>query len=456
MERGVSQEQVRREKQEQNLYGANLFQSGEHDSAEVETYIATQEKTHLAEGLELQQRTIRRLPYIDGQVRGFGGQPMTEVNQSGYLLAKNQYLSGDEAAYILMHRRGHDITITERDNELMGHGKIGDGFMIVTPYEEEQDEATARRLGFWPEYRRSYVWFHRKISETELECVDLSIDQSSVATYKSLLSELGLDLPDDIQSHDIPAYGITFTAESEQARDELIDNVKGRYRALNNDPSAKQATDGFEAVEYLEKNAHHYIKLLIDMHRAVAETRASGNLHELIRLSSSQALKKLNCLDPSERQALNNLLHSPIVTEDHTFALSTLVSAQRYGIWQSISEQVGGAEEWIYPAQVSAGVASEIYDMALIDHVYGGTNQAAAEFKTKPGCDGGTSFLQQNEAEVKSSIFGGEKYVFNKKMYCVVCQAPPKEKAKPKWCGPCGICRTCDGKLQAKNSWLAA
>jgi hypothetical protein len=41
-------------------------------------------------------------------------------------------------------------------------------------------------------------------------------------------------------------------------------------------------------------------------------------------------------------------------------------------------------------------------------------------------------------------------YKFDKKMFCVVCQAPPKEKAAKKLCGPCGICKGCDSKLKRK------
>lgn len=42
------------------------------------------------------------------------------------------------------------------------------------------------------------------------------------------------------------------------------------------------------------------------------------------------------------------------------------------------------------------------------------------------------------------------KYSFNKKMYCVVCQAPPKKEEGKKSCGPCGICRSCDKQLSTK------
>lgn len=42
-------------------------------------------------------------------------------------------------------------------------------------------------------------------------------------------------------------------------------------------------------------------------------------------------------------------------------------------------------------------------------------------------------------------------YKFDKRMYCVDCQAPPEKDAKPKWCGPCGLCRDCDKKHGGKG-----
>jgi hypothetical protein len=75
------------------------------------------------------------------------------------------------------------------------------------------------------------------------------------------------------------------------------------------------------------------------------------------------------------------------------------------------------------------------------------------------GCGGSIgmkSFEEMTLEEAYSAIFGAsssstEKYSFNKKMYCVVCQAPPKEKASKKDCGPCGLCRTCDKKAGGKG-----
>ena len=56
---------------------------------------------------------------------------------------------------------------------------------------------------------------------------------------------------------------------------------------------------------------------------------------------------------------------------------------------------------------------------------------------------------------VFSSIFSGNEklnYKFDKKMFCVVCQAPPKGSDKEKACGPCGLCRGCDRAARIKES----
>lgn len=60
-------------------------------------------------------------------------------------------------------------------------------------------------------------------------------------------------------------------------------------------------------------------------------------------------------------------------------------------------------------------------------------------------------FTDLSQAGYGSLFKPEQKYSFNKKMYCVVCQAPPKENGEPKkMCGPCGICKSCDSKLSSK------
>jgi hypothetical protein len=76
---------------------------------------------------------------------------------------------------------------------------------------------------------------------------------------------------------------------------------------------------------------------------------------------------------------------------------------------------------------------------------------AADKGQVFSGC-GASLAAKGTEAELEQLGYGNKtstesSYAFNKKMFCVVCQAPPKEKAPKKMCGPCGICRDCDAKL---------
>lgn len=67
---------------------------------------------------------------------------------------------------------------------------------------------------------------------------------------------------------------------------------------------------------------------------------------------------------------------------------------------------------------------------------------------------GGEDIFSADVEDVINALFGTknapEAYSFNKKMYCVVCQAPPEENAGKKMCGPCGLCRSCDNKASSK------
>lgn len=61
--------------------------------------------------------------------------------------------------------------------------------------------------------------------------------------------------------------------------------------------------------------------------------------------------------------------------------------------------------------------------------------------------------LEASDKELFESVFGRKKsaeYSFDKKMYCQVCQKPPKKGETKKYCEPCGYCQDCDKKAAAK------
>ncbi len=98
-----------------------------------------------------------------------------------------------------------------------------------------------------------------------------------------------------------------------------------------------------------------------------------------------------------------------------------------------------------------------IREFALMQEIHGAGRRASIDKKVFNGC--GSTLVPDEfsvEDQLETSGYGNKtdketKYDFNKKMYCVDCQAPPKEKEAKKWCGPCGLCRGCDKKYGGKG-----
>lgn len=82
--------------------------------------------------------------------------------------------------------------------------------------------------------------------------------------------------------------------------------------------------------------------------------------------------------------------------------------------------------------------------------------QTYTEQRQYSGCGLSLSSQETVITELSQSGYGNktnieQKYSFNKKMHCVVCQSPPKAPNEPKkMCGPCGICKSCDKALSSK------
>ncbi len=89
----------------------------------------------------------------------------------------------------------------------------------------------------------------------------------------------------------------------------------------------------------------------------------------------------------------------------------------------------------------------------LIAEMNGSGERARALGINFSGC-GETLTAQE---EIKEQGFGNKtnestEYKFDKKMYCVTCQSPPKEGEAMKMCGPCGICQPCDTAIRRREA----
>lgn len=127
-----------------------------------------------------------------------------------------------------------------------------------------------------------------------------------------------------------------------------------------------------------------------------------------------------------------------------------------YGVWALFKKRLDGE------AVAFAGDFFDAYRMQeqLHQEVMGAFNDFVSRGEVLIGCGGSIDFASGKLSAIMGAsgemvfgaIFGGssfeEKYSFSKRMFCVVCQAPPKQQEKTKLCGPCGICRICDSHLK--------
>lgn len=128
----------------------------------------------------------------------------------------------------------------------------------------------------------------------------------------------------------------------------------------------------------------------------------------------------------------------------------------RYGLAATITERFNKS----FSPESIAIVTAVDYQLSINQYlkfeINTATQRAVQKGETFSGCGLKVSLENDATGQLKESGYGNKteadtKYNFNKKMYCVVCQAPPKKAESKKPCGPCGICRTCDKKLGGKG-----
>jgi hypothetical protein len=136
-----------------------------------------------------------------------------------------------------------------------------------------------------------------------------------------------------------------------------------------------------------------------------------------------------------------------------------------YSVWAAFAKRFKGQVN----KPVETNELPEHFEWRLsgaeVFHLQLETNRALEEFAGTPwiGC-GGSILVDKELQDIKDAlpedvfkaIFGdssksSEVYKFDKKMFCVVCQAPPRRGETKKKCGPCGLCKSCDKKAGGKG-----
>ncbi|MGH7195593.1 MAG: hypothetical protein ACREGA_02325 [Candidatus Saccharimonadales bacterium] len=132
---------------------------------------------------------------------------------------------------------------------------------------------------------------------------------------------------------------------------------------------------------------------------------------------------------------------------------------QMWKIIKNFAVEASFKNNYIDPLVFGAEAAGHIHQIRNFiadgqEHMARESMEKAQKTAVAGGCGGGSEDDESGGTFGKnpgSNSSNNENYKFDKKMYCVVCQALPKSNEAKKWCGPCGLCRPCDNRISKKS-----
>lgn len=444
------------------LYGVRYALRHPNNPELVQSYLYRQELTHVQEGARLRQHDSAEFNFVDGNTLSDYGKAMTQIASDG--LAAQKRALQDGTGFEFMVKRGeYDEEIAEDNDQRMKELPVGSCWGRITPFAEEESLEDAKDAGFHIQTRRAYLWIYRKVSEDTLEATVVSIDQSDVRAFAGLMHEHGVELPVDITSHDMPGYVIDFDGQvlSEEVRDSLVDELVETYETC---AELVEATGtNLTSKEFIEQYGAADIQSLVRLQQEIDHSLRAGEASDFLQ-ASIQAVLNQDYLDDIERQLIRRLQRAEVLLQDEDTAvikqqvnaLRLIVKAHRVGVWKGINEKIKSLEsgkaaiagQLVHPNEYAIGGMISMHEIAQLHQNSSNTQKAAEMHETMPGCPGGAGFLSQNsQADLKESIFSGEKTGQKKWMSCPFCK---KENAT--YDDPCAKkleCRHC--KACVKN-----
>lgn len=432
------------------LYGLKIALEHNLSSSELETYLRTQEATHIQEGLELQQRDSTEFLFNGKHVLDPDtALPMQTVARQGYEAQKAMVTCGRGHEF-MVRRTAHDIEVAADNDQRMTILPPGSMWCRVTPFAEDEDPVAAAEAGFWVENRRAFIWLYRKKDDQTLETTIISVDHSSVAAFAAFLHDYGIDIPPNISSHDVVSFVIELgqVGQNETARDRIAKKLAAHYQAYVQQPTLEDLSIGSK--EFIETYAQQDIHSLVRLQQEII-LMIRDNYQELTPYAraATQAVLSQQFINQEERRLLMKLVNiaSP---RAQLPALRLLMKAHRVGVWKGIKEDIESYKtgkaltmsNTVSMYQSGLGAQISLYELHQLEKNTENTQQAAAALEVQPGCPGGAGFLSQiSEAQLKRTIFNPEQAGQKKWMSCPFCK---KEKAT--YDDPCARkleCRFC-------------
>lgn len=359
--------------------------------------------TWLAETLHGSMRTSFDYRFDGQELYAEDGGTMSEVFDYAITAAKEITNSNPN---LLFELRRRIIEHGEYQDMLkMANGELPNTMVVVSDFPEELMDSEENIGGYNAGRKQTML---RVISRTEdgyIRMVTQSLDGSDRLALEAVYEKLGVVAkPGELLGQRINLK------LPENWQTQLVDNLRGTYdEALSNQFGGNWHAGIEQASENSPVNTAEFVAQQTDL------------------------------IDWFVGAKLNN----PIAAEKLRYSLAAAIEDRFNKLYLQNSQ--------IY----EAGIPSVFNPNNLFVEIEIATQRAIQKGVAYSGC-GMTVKTNDIDSQLQEAGFGNKteaetKYSFDKKMYCVVCQAPPKKGETKKPCGPCGICRTCDKKLDGKG-----
>lgn len=376
-----------------------------------------------AELLDAPMVTRWQLPIVAGKVVNKAGEPLQDIWERGRQ-AKRQHAQQDQRFWYDYKRAGYEADEQVRFDDDIVPSFIYNTQITFSPYAQDQEQLYGtdyidKLTHYKRERKYGLIRILYQVEPEVAEVVSISIENShQLSALRTVAETLGYTLPEDITYTDVLAHHIPLYVQPDN-RLEFERKIVNIYDAKLSEQIGGEYKQGRPKYK-LGPESYQFVL-------ANQDILAVYN-HEIEKLARNEQLVGYELLQAVRlvRRAYMAELYERYEQHDATKPL--LVRSAEATDYDVVYQQM-------HEAAYRVGQRG-------IRLIGCGTTLDPIEFLTTMSDDDFKQVLTTAE----------QKYEFNQKMYCVVCQAPPAKDAKKKMCGPCGICRPCDSQLKRQGA----
>jgi len=292
--------------------------------ADFNTAIAEMLKTDPEFRQFLDVNNRRTHSVIDGMVRAADGTPMVEVLFNG-VGSSEQAARLDPTLKAQVLRDACDVDVAMRVDRLLPGQTLW--ALSMDPKDELAEHSEAyKKLGY--KEGLAYIQTYSKVDENTLVASSYSVDMSDEASWRPLLAQHGMDIPEEASLNSWLHFGVETTATAEEAH-QFAQQLRTDYYAQVGDTEQRYSVN-----EYVEHNQEAVRKLFEAYYVPLASAVHTGRNNETIeQLAATILTKNISDLNAGVKQQLIRVANGSSFKDDAGRVMDSVI---RYAVVEQL------------------------------------------------------------------------------------------------------------------------